>query len=255
VQQAAPPRRLRGIFVTGTDTGVGKTHVAVALVHALRDAGVRVAGMKPVAAGIAADESMNADVAALAAADGLAVPLRDRNPYAFVPAIAPHLAAREAGERIDLAPIAAAYVRLGTVVDVIVAEGAGGALVPLDATTDMLDVARRLRLPVLLVVGVRLGCLNHALLSAQAIAARGLALAGWVANRIDPAMARGDDNVADLATRLRAPCLADVAYGAAPQFAPAALRMLGFAGMSPVAATGRAIAGPNPADMSSEGTP
>ncbi len=220
--------RLRGIFVTGTDTGVGKTLVAAALVRALRETGVRVAGMKPVAAGIDAGETMNADVAALASADGLALPLRDRNPFAFVAPVAPHLAARDAGEHIALASIAAACVRIGKAADVVVVEGAGGALVPLDADTDMLDIARRLRLPVLLVVGLRLGCLNHALLSAQAIAARGLALAGWVANHIDPAMARADDNVADLATRLHAPCVADVAHGAAPRFGKAALRVLGL---------------------------
>lgn len=229
MQGVAQPR-LRGIFVTGTDTGVGKTHVAVALVRVLRDAGVRVAGMKPVAAGIDAGETMNADVAALAAADGLALPLRDRNPFAFAAPVAPHLAARDAGVQISLAPIAAAYARIAAVADVVVVEGAGGALVPLDAGADMLDIARRLRLPVLLVVGMRLGCLNHALLSAQAIAARDLALAGWIANRIDPAMGCVDDNVADLATRLGAPCVADVSHGAAPQFGEAALRALGFAG-------------------------
>lgn len=232
MQTGASPR-LRGIFVTGTDTGVGKTLVAVALVRALRDAGVRVAGMKPVAAGIDAGEAMNADVAALAAADGLALPLRDRNPFAFAAPIAPHLAARDTGEHIALAPIAAACMRLSQLADVVVVEGAGGALVPLDEDNDMLDIARRLRLPVLLVVGLRLGCLNHALLTAQAIGARGLALAGWVANRIDPAMARIDDNVADLAARLRAPLVADIAHGAQPRFHEAALRMLGLSGPSP----------------------
>lgn len=227
--QAVAPPRVRGIFVTGTDTGVGKTHVTVALVRALRDAGVRVAGMKPVAAGIGAGETMNADVAALAAADGLALALRDRNPFAFAAPIAPHLAARDAGTSIALATIAAAYARLGSAADVVVVEGAGGALVPLDATTDMLDIPRRLRLPVLLVVGLRLGCLNHALLSAQAIAARGLALAGWVANGIDPTMMHDDANVADLATRLLAPCVARVAHGAQPRFGKTTLRMLGLA--------------------------
>lgn len=219
-------RPARGLFVTGTDTGVGKTLVAAALVRALREHGVRAAGMKPVAAGIGAHEAMNADVAALAAADGLALPLRDRNPYALVPAIAPHLAAREAGAALDPGVIAAAYVRIGAVADAIVVEGAGGALVPLDDRHDMLDIARRLRLPVLLVVGVRLGCLNHARLTAAAIAARGLVLAGWVANRIDPAMERADDNVAALAARLPAPLVADVTFDAAPRFDAVALRAL-----------------------------
>ncbi|MFO1322701.1 MAG: dethiobiotin synthase [Burkholderiales bacterium] len=219
----------RGIFVTGTDTGVGKTLVATALVRALAAAGVRVAGMKPVAAGIAPGADVNGDVAALAAADGLELPRADRNPYAFAPPIAPHLAAREAGVTIDIAAIAAAWQRIAAVAGAIVVEGAGGVLVPLGDDSDVLDVALRLRLPVLLVVGVRLGCLNHALLSAQAIRARGLALAAWVANRIDPAMARADDNVADLARRLRAPLIADLQWGSSPEFAPGALAALGFA--------------------------
>jgi len=226
VSGAAPARPGRGLFVTGTDTGVGKTHVTAALLRALRKQGVRAAGMKPVAAGIEAGAAINADVAALAAADGLGLALRDRNPYAFAPPIAPHLAALEAGVGLELATIAAAYVRIAAVADAVVVEGAGGALVPLDEQFDMLDIARRLRLPVLLVVGVRLGCLNHARLTAAAIAARGLTLAGWVANRIDPAMERCDANVAALAACLPAPLVADVAFDAAPRFEPLALHAL-----------------------------
>jgi dethiobiotin synthetase len=203
---------MRGIFLAGTDTGVGKTRIAVGLVRLLRAAGVRVAGMKPVAAGIEPGAAANADVDALARADGLALPLRDRNPYAFAAPIAPHLAARDAGVAIELAAIAAAWSRIAQAADTIVVEGAGGVLVPLGPDLDMLDIARRLRLPVLLVVGVRLGCLNHALLSARAISDRGLPLAGWVANRIDPHMARGDDNVAELKARLAAPMWDDVAW-------------------------------------------
>ena len=202
----------RGLFVTGTDTGVGKTRVACALLRALRIAGVRAAGMKPVAAGIDQGATLNDDAVALAAADGLDLPARDRNPYAFAPAIAPHIAAGDESVAIDLSVIAAAWRRIAAIADVIVVEGAGGVRVPLGPTLDMLDVARRLRLPVLLVVGVRLGCLNHALLSADAIAARGLSLAGWIANRIDPAMERADDNVADLAARLPGPLVADIAW-------------------------------------------
>ena len=218
----------KGIFVTGTDTAVGKTRVAAALVSALVAHGVRAAGMKPVAAGIEAGQTMNADVLALASADRLDLPPRDRNPFAFTPAIAPHLAAREAGETIDLTAIAAAWRRLAQDAELIVVEGAGGALVPLGDQTCMLDIASRLRLPVLLVVGVRLGCLNHALLTVEAVAARGLALAGWIANRIDPAMTRADDNVADLARRLSAPLVADVAWNAVPRFTSAALAELGL---------------------------
>ena len=206
----------RGVFVTGTDTGVGKTRVAAALMRGLAADGLRVAGMKPVAAGIEADSQVNADVAALVAASNVAVDLADVNPYAFAPAIAPHLAAERAGVVIDLERCAAAFGRLAATADCVVVEGAGGALVPLGPHTDMLDLARRLDVPVLLVVGIRLGCINHALLSAQAICARGLAFAGWVANRIDPAMAEADANVDALARRLGAPPVADLRWSPGP---------------------------------------
>jgi dethiobiotin synthetase len=218
----------QAVFVTGTDTGVGKTRVACALVRALRGAGIRAAGMKPIAAGIDDGTNLNADVAALADADALDIPVQVRNPYAFAPAIAPHLAARHCGVTIDLAVIASAFAELSQSVEAIVVEGAGGARVPLARGVDTLDIARTLRLPVLLVVGVRLGCLNHALLTADAIAARGLTLGGWVANRIDPAMLRADANVAELASLLPAPCIADAAYGATPAFDAASLSSLGF---------------------------
>jgi dethiobiotin synthetase len=216
----------QGIFVTGTDTGVGKTRVACAIVGALAAAGVRAAGMKPVAAGVDEGANCNADVAALAAADGLDLALRDRNPYAFRDPIAPHLAARDETVRIELAAIAAAWRRIAEVADAIVVEGAGGALVPLGEGLDMLDIAARLRLPVLLVVGLRLGCLNHALLTARAIEARGLVMTGWVANRIDPSMARADDNVAELAALLRVPPLFDVAWNETPHVDRRALERL-----------------------------
>jgi len=222
----------RGIFITGTDTGVGKTIVAAALLRALTEAGHRAVGMKPVAAGMAAGDAVNADVRMLAAAGNVAAPLADVNPFSFAPPIAPHLAALAAGVAIDLDLIAAAYARLASVADAIVVEGAGGVLVPLGRGTDMLDIPARLGLPVLLVVGIRLGCLNHALLSALAISARGLSLAGWVANRIDPAMGEADANVLALTDRLPAPLLADFAWcsGGVPAFAVngAALAQLGF---------------------------
>ena len=204
----------RGLFVTGTDTGVGKTLVAVAILSALAGSGKRAVGMKPVSAGLAADGSVNPDVAALRAAGNVDAPLEDRNPYAFAPAIAPHLAAVEAGATIDLAVIAAAYARLAARSDFVVVEGAGGALVPIDATHDMLDIAAHLRLPVLLVVGMRLGCLNHALLSAAAIRARGLELGGWVANGIDPHMEAFSANVEALSQRLQAPRIASMEWDA-----------------------------------------
>ncbi|MFO1311931.1 MAG: dethiobiotin synthase [Burkholderiales bacterium] len=218
---------MNGVFVGGTDTGVGKTRVAAALVRALRGAGVRAAGMKPIAAGIEPGCDVNDDVAALAMADGLDLPVRIRNPYAFADPIAPHLAARDAGTLIDLRTIAAAARVVASRADAIVVEGAGGVRVPVAPGLDMLDLARSLGLPVLLVVGVRLGCLNHALLSADAVAARGVVLAGWVANRIDPAMLRADDNVAELARLLPAPMLADVAWDAAPAFDARALSRIG----------------------------
>jgi dethiobiotin synthetase len=218
----------RGIFITGTDTGVGKTVVAVALLRALVASGQRAAGMKPVSAGIDAGASVNADVAALFEAGNVDAPLADRNPFAFVPAIAPHLAAAEAGVRVDLAVISAAYDRLASLSDVVVVEGAGGVRVPVDATHDMLDIATQLRLPVLLVVGMRLGCLNHALLSAAAIGSRGLRLSGWVANCIDPTMSAMRANVDDLALRLPAPLVAEIACGALPILSPGALDKLGL---------------------------
>jgi len=220
----------RGILVTGTDTGVGKTRVAAALLRSLVVEGVRAVGMKPVATGIGPGETCNADVAALVAAVPAAADLADVNPYAFVPAIAPHLAAARAGVDLDLEVIARAFARLAAHADAVVVEGAGGALAPLSERTDMLDLAGRLRLPVVLVVGVRLGCLNHALLTEQAIRARGLELLGWVANRIDPAMPEADANVATLRRALAAPLLADLSWlpdpAPAPRFAGAALRAL-----------------------------
>jgi len=216
----------RGVFVTGTDTGIGKTRVAVALVAALAGAGLRAVGMKPVAAGIDAGAEVNEDVAALAAAGNVDVPLALRNPYAFGAAVAPHLAARDDGVRIDIDVIARAFVTLCGCADAVVVEGAGGALVPLGTGSDMLDVARVLRLPVLLVVGMRLGCLNHALLSVLAIRARGLELAGWVANELPPGMPRCADNVATLRAALGVAPIATIAPDAPFRFDSAALAAL-----------------------------
>jgi len=223
----------RGLFITGTDTGVGKTVVGVALLRALVADGRSAVGMKPVAAGRAEGETLNADVAALIAAANVAAPLADVNPYSFARPIAPHLAAREEGAAIDLDRIAAAYGRLARLADAVVVEGSGGVRVPLGPGTEMVDIPARLGLPVVLVVGIRLGCLNHALLSAQALGARGIRIAGWVANRIDHAMREGDANVATLSELLPAPLVADIGWCAdGPPSAPfdrAALSRLGFA--------------------------
>lgn len=201
-----------GMFVTGTDTGVGKTVAACALLRAHAARGLRAVGMKPVASGIAAGSRCNEDVAALEAAGNVQVPLAVRNPYFFAPAIAPHLAAAQAGVTIELARIELAYREVARCADRIVVEGAGGAFSPLDDRHDMLDIASTIGLPVLLVVGVRLGCLNHALLSALAIRARGLTLAGWVANPIEPALPCFDENVATIERRLAAPRLATLRW-------------------------------------------
>jgi len=209
----------RGVFVAGTDTGVGKTAVATALLRAHVAAGRRAVGMKPVAAGIAPGAAVNDDVAALAAAGNVDAPVAERNPYAFAPAIAPHVAAAAAGVAIDVERIATAYARLAARADAVVVEGAGGVLVPLGPRLDMLDVAARLELPVLLVVGVRLGCLNHALLSEQALRLRGVRLAGWVANVVEAGMPARDDSIATLARALPARCLAVVRHGGTAQFA------------------------------------
>ncbi len=214
----------RGLFITGTDTGVGKTVVACALLRNWTAQGRRAVGMKPVAAGIAAGAACNEDVAALAAAGNVEAALGMRNPFAFAPAIAPHLAAAEAGVLIDLARIRAAYDVLAGRADRVVVEGAGGVFVPLDARRDMLDIALALSLPVVLVVALRLGCLNHALLSAHAIRSRGVAFAGWVANFVEPISTRADANVAALEERLPAPRIATIGWARAdaPQWGPGA---------------------------------
>jgi dethiobiotin synthetase len=208
-------RMSSGIFVIGTDTGIGKTVAACALLRAHAARGLRAVGMKPVASGIALDSGRNEDVRALEAAGNVQAPLAARNPYAFAPAIAPHLAAAQAGVKIELGRIDLAYRELALFADRIVVEGAGGAFSPLDDEHDMLDVASTIGLPVLLVVGMRLGCLNHALLSALAIRARGLTLAGWVANAIEPAFPCFDENVATIERRLLAPRLATLPWSGA----------------------------------------
>lgn len=209
---AAPP----GLFVTGTDTGIGKTLIACGLLRAAAAAGWRAVGMKPVAAGATWDGSawVNEDVVALREAGNVDAPAEEVNPYCFPPPIAPHIAAAEAGVSIDIARIARAYEALARRAELVVVEGAGGYLVPLDEALDMADLARHLRLPVVVVVGMRLGCINHALLTVECLRARGAVLAGWVANHVDPHMDRADANVQALAARIDAPLLARVPHGA-----------------------------------------
>jgi dethiobiotin synthetase len=219
-----------GFFVAGTDTGVGKTLVAAALLRCFSALGLRAAGMKPIAAGC--EQGRNDDVEALLAAGMRGLDRSLVCPYLFEAPIAPHIAAHEAGVTIDLARIEAAFHQLESQADVLVVEGVGGFRVPLDERRDAGAIPKRLGLPVILVVGLRLGCLNHALLTQEAIEAEGLELAGWVANRIDPAMARVEENIAALRQRLRAPLLADVPYGAPSGF-PVALEPLWPARGSP----------------------
>jgi dethiobiotin synthetase len=205
-------------FIAGTDTGVGKTFVASALLLGLRNSGVKALGMKPVAAGCDAN-GRNDDVEALIAASGVAAPRELINPYLFAPAIAPHIAAAEAGRAIDIARIVAAFTALRALADALLVEGVGGFCVPLGPHDDSADLAAALGLPVILVVGMRLGCINHALLTRQAIAARGLRLAGWVANRIDPAMSRFAENLAAIDERIAAPRLGVIPANCTPEHA------------------------------------
>lgn len=201
-------------FLTGTDTEIGKTFITCALLHRARRDGLHAAGLKPVAAGTDAS-GLNEDVENIRAASSIDLPRHLINPYCFAPAIAPHIAAAEAGVTIDLAPIRAACETARQQADLVIVEGVGGFCVPLGENQGSDDLAVTLGLPVILVVGMRLGCISHALLTAEAIAARGLPLAGWVANRIDPAMSRFEENLATLQSRLAAPLLGVVPHAPA----------------------------------------
>jgi dethiobiotin synthetase len=208
----------QGFFVTGTDTGVGKTLVSAALLHAFARLGYRVVGMKPVAAGADQIDGVwcNEDVLQLRAAANVVANPAWVNPYLLRTPVAPHIAADQQGVAIELPRIRDAYEQLADLADVVIVEGAGGFKVPLSATRDSADLAKYLALPMILVVGIRLGCINHALLTAEAIAARGLKLAGWVANRLDPEMAAYGENLMALNQRLGCPLLAELPYSNQP---------------------------------------
>ncbi len=208
-----PPSSSKCLFITGTDTGVGKTWVALALVHALRATGRRVGVMKPVAAGTQDSRRIdgaptNADAVELLDACGLDLPYASVNPYLFDEAVAPHLVAAEQGVRIDPGRVVSCFESVAAGADVVVVEGAGGWLVPTGPDATMADLAAALHARVVLVVGLRLGCLNHASLTAASIRSHGLELVGWVANRLDPDMPRADGNIATLDARLDAPRIA-----------------------------------------------
>jgi len=204
----------RGFFVTGTDTGVGKTCISLGLMRALQAQGHTVAGMKPVASGChtAANGLENDDALRLQICSSLPVKYAQVNPYAFEPAIAPHLAARINGSIIQVPVIKKYFRELSEGADFVVVEGIGGWLVPINTEQTMQDVALELGLPVVLVVAIRLGCLNHALLTAAAIRKSGLRLAGWVANRLDPQCEHPDELVTTLGERLPAALLADICF-------------------------------------------
>jgi len=206
-------------FVVGTDTNVGKTYVASALLRHFVANGKNALGMKPIASGcelseygIWAGQLVNDDVVALYEAGNIPAPLELINPYHFEPAIAPHIAAEKAGVNIDLDLIVRSYHTLAEMADIVVVEGAGGFFVPVSASQTLADLVVKLKLPIILVVGMRLGCINHALLTVEAIKARGLELAGWVANRIDPDMPMFEENLASLRQRIEAPCLSVVGW-------------------------------------------
>jgi len=203
-----------GLFITGTDTDVGKTWVTLGLLNALAATGVRTAAMKPVACGAVATEAglHNDDALQLQRAATVVLPYALVNPYCFAPPIAPHIAAQRAGVCIDIAPIKTAFDAIAAQADCVVVEGAGGWCVPLNESETLADLALELALPVVLVVGMRLGCLSHALLSADAIVRSGLPFAGWVANSVSADFAELAENVAALRERMPTPLLGVVPH-------------------------------------------
>lgn len=233
------PRAIPSFYVTGTDTGVGKTLASCALLHALRADGAHAVGMKPLASGCeeVGGSWRNDDALALQRASEPRPAYGDVNPFALPLPLAPELAAREAGVEVSLGPVLDAFERLRSGADTVVVEGVGGWSAPLGPALWQADLVRRLELDVVLVVGLRLGCLNHAILSARAIAADGCRLVGWIASEIDPGMERADANVELLAQRLAAPC-----WGRLPHRNPAdpveLARCLRPGGGSPAMATG-----------------
>ena len=204
----------RGFFITGTDTGVGKTLIATALINLLVQQGNKVVGMKPVSCGCqqVGGQWQHDDALLMMAASNVNLPYETINPYAFEPAIAPHLAAHQAGETISLSLVQKKFQVLSGAADKIITEGAGGWLVPINDNESMADLAVALGLPVIVVVGLRLGCLNHALLTVQSILEKGAKLAGWVANSIDPLFKHQKDNINTLVTMIPAPCLGTIPY-------------------------------------------
>ncbi len=207
----------RSVYVTGTDTGIGKTYVSRWLIERSRARGFSTLGMKPVASGctMTARGLRNEDAEILHAAGSVEADYDDINPYAFAPPIAPHIAARETRVTIDPARIEAAYRRLAARADAVIVEGVGGWAAPLGESLTQADIVCALDVGVVLVVGMRLGCISHALLTARAIEADGCRLDGWIANLIDPSMLRLDENLDTLRARIAAPLHEVVAHARA----------------------------------------
>src|SRR5471032_1815788 len=205
-------------FVTGTDTEIGKTLISSAILHTLVQSGVRACGMKPVAAGAEQRDGVwhNDDCDQLIAAGNVTLPQNITTPFLLREAAAPHIAAELEDQYISPVPILAAYLEVSAASDAVVVEGVGGFRVPLNESFDTADLAEQLDLPVVLVVGLRLGCISHALLTVEAIEARGLRLAGWVANETQDDMAFADENVAALEQRISTPLLGRVPRLAEP---------------------------------------
>jgi len=203
-----------GYFVTGTDTDVGKTLCALALMEALKQQGLTVAGMKPVSAGCyqTAEGFRNADADKLLAASSKPFTYQTINPYAFEPAIAPHIAAEQLGVEMQIGRILEHYKNISAQVDRVVVEGAGGWLVPLNSRQSLADVACALKLPVIIVVGMRVGCINHAMLTYCSIQAAGINVAGWIANQIDGDMASLNENINCIARKFNAPLLGVIPF-------------------------------------------
>lgn len=217
----------RGLFVTGTDTGVGKSLVSAALLHALRGDGRPAVGMKPVASGCerGPEGLRNADALQLQAASEPRPPYEWVNPVALADPTAPQIAAARAGVPVSLAPILEAHRQLEALAGRVVVEGVGGWLSGLGGGLEQADLVQALDLPVVLVVGLRLGCLSHARLTARAVEADGCRLAGWIGNRVDPAFERVDDYLGLLGEALPAPCLGVLGHGVDPRAAASALAL------------------------------
>lgn len=218
----------RGFFITGTDTDIGKTTIALGLMTAFKNLGLSVAAFKPVAAGCIQTEHglRNEDALLLMQHASVEMPYDVVNPYAFKPAIAPHIAAAEKNIEMNIDRIVQAYQKIAAEVDVVIVEGAGGWLVPLNVTQTMADIAKTLSLGVITVVGIRLGCLNHALLTSQSITSNGLRHCGWIANHLSATSTHDTENINTLRTHIPAPLLDEAPYTTEPLHLKNAARSL-----------------------------